>query len=196
MQPKNWIDHKVHFTPDTWRTPKKQGNIILTGLNVTGADANHLIRCVQRFLKDVIEVPAQVIAAKRIRSNLIVAELSNVEDKIKVLRNRFMLLRKGTRVCIYADRAVRERVMLDQLAKRAEEEAAKGHSVRMGYMKVLVDGTIYRWSDDIQQVVEVTQGFLYYQRDVLKALFTAISNGSAHCINASTRNVGEEEEKA
>lgn len=67
---------------------ERKNNIVIKGWNV-GRERQSLIRKIEDFLKDRIEVEAKIVQARTIGKNRIVqAKVENWKDKIKIMQNK------------------------------------------------------------------------------------------------------------
>lgn len=72
--------------------------------------------------------------------DMILVKMRDFEEKLEVLRNKNKL--RGIECYIDNDMTKEERSIQATLRRRAKEEAEKGHTVRVGYRKIQING---RW---------------------------------------------------
>ena len=82
-----------------------------------------------------------------------VVKMSKLIDKINVMRNKNKL--KGQQVYIEDQLTEKESEIQFQIRKRAREEQATGKRVKVGYMKLCINGVWFRWDEIDQQLIEV-----------------------------------------
>ena len=82
-----------------------------------------------------------------------VVKMSKLIDKINVMRNKNKL--KGQQVYIEDQLTEKESEIQFQIRKRAREEQATGKRVKVGYMKLCINGVWFRWDEVDQQLIEV-----------------------------------------
>lgn len=156
LQSSNANYKKPQKVRDGWNVKKLPNNIILSGLNVADiADETLLKRKIAKYFFDTFGRKVRVKRARKVSGLLCVAELESMQDKIMLMRATSRHYNRNGHVCIYADRALRERIMLTGLTKKAEKEIRKGNEVRFGFMKLYVNNEILRWSDIKQKMVKV-----------------------------------------
>lgn len=141
---------------DHWGVRKHVNNIILSGLYVGDVCQEELLkRKILKYISYTYGINVRVKAATKVSDMLCVAELQDMQDKIRLMKATSLNNDRTNHVCIYADRARRERIMLSAITAKAELEIRRGRNVRFGYMKIFVDNRPWVWSDRDQKMVEV-----------------------------------------
>ena len=82
---------------------------------------------------------------------LIVAKVASVAEKIEVMKNKGKL--KGKWIYIDDDLTKEERETQSEIRKQAREERDKGKTVKVGYKKLIINGTLFKWCEKEKKVV-------------------------------------------
>ena len=75
---------------------------------------------------------------------MIRVKMENFEDKLEVMKNKRRL--EGTDCYIENDLTKEERGIQAELRRRAREEASKGHTVKIGYKKIQINGQWHNYN--------------------------------------------------
>lgn len=140
---------------DNWGVQIKPNNIVLFGLDLKDWEGEKLKRKLENYFLRVLGLNVPVKSAKKLKSILCMIELKHMEDKIEILKHRYFLQTYQNNAYIYGDRAFRERIIIDSLAQKAEEELAKGKPIRIQYMRLYVDKVPWVWDNNKQMLVKV-----------------------------------------
>lgn len=140
---------------------KSVNNIILSGLYVGDASQEELLKHkILQYILDRYHMRLRIKKAKKVSDWLCVAELQTMQEKIRLMKAKAVNEDMQNNVCIYADRARRERIILTAITNKAEKEMRRGKNVRFGYMKIYVDGDPWVWSDQNRKMVKVGQNLI------------------------------------
>ncbi|KAJ8686028.1 hypothetical protein QAD02_021821 [Eretmocerus hayati] len=126
---------------------EKKNNIIIRGFHTQSQNISHEV---ESYLNVNLQLDINVTEANLIRvprgKNLIVAKLSSIEEKIRVMQNRNKL--RDPSVSIANNRTRKERETQSNLNQIAEKMKSEGKTVTVGYRKLIVDGNVMIWKDD------------------------------------------------
>lgn len=82
-------------------------------------------------------------------------ELKNEQDKKKLMQAKSKLKNlKGETIYINDDLTNREREMQKIIRQMAKKERENGKTVKIGYRKLIVNGTEWRWNSDKEILVK------------------------------------------
>lgn len=142
-----------------WNVKPGKKNLILIGLLAGSYSAKDLAEEIEAVFRDELEVKAKLRRAKEIREGLHWIELDKLSDKPKILDAAYKLLwRDRTRVHIFTDEHPRDRVGLEAMSKKAEDERMQGKRVEIYNMGVKLDGVrTWAWDDEDQKLVKVME---------------------------------------
>lgn len=142
---------------DAQEKKKRKNNTIISGLTV---EDNNLETNIEEFHKTNLEVEVKVKNAAKIRNQrnipMYKVEWNSWEDKARVMQNKYKLKNKAERIYIENDLTINERQIQAELRNIAKTERVNNKSVKVGYRKITIDGTDYKWNPYIKGVVEVT----------------------------------------
>ena len=155
MQEKQWIEERRSLVQrlvnieknDEYRHKQEiKNNIVISGFEPS---TNHLGNEIQTMLEEKLSVHVDIFQVRRIKVNgkrdLLIAKLANQDQKQSVMDNKKKL--KGTKLYISHDRTLKERAIQRTISQLANEEKAKGSNVKIGFMKITIDGTTKVWRE-------------------------------------------------
>lgn len=126
----------------------RRNNVVIQGeIEKLMQEGTGLVERIGGLLLEEAKVNVQIDAAFKIgkKKDLILVKFRNFEDKQIVMKSRNLLLEK--KVYINNDLTPKERTIQRHILQRAKEEKARGHSTRIGYMKLKIDETWWEWDD-------------------------------------------------
>lgn len=123
------------------------------GLAIPSDSQEEMRRQIENFFSKHLAVNATVVSVTRTGARSYVVKLDSHENRLKILENKNRLIGKGICVFIEADLTKRELMIQNIITRKAEEERAKGHYVRVGHMRLFVDGTRWIWDDKQRKLV-------------------------------------------
>lgn len=128
-------------------------NIIIKGANLQGPEVE---KKVEELLGNKIQVKATITASYNIsktgEKDIILAKVQNWQQKMDIMRNKIKL--RGSGIYIESDMTLQERNIQLQIRKIAREERSKQKTVKVGYEKLWINGTMYKWDKKENGVVE------------------------------------------
>ena len=130
----------------------RRQNLIIKGMAFNPVN---LVRGVEEFFEQKLETKVRVKKAVKLNrgsggddinseGNVLVC-LESLDDKKSIMRKRGLL--KGSRVYVDDDLTKKERVIHKEIWEHAKEHIEKGSRVKRGYMKLIIDGTCWRWNE-------------------------------------------------
>ncbi|KAK9675038.1 hypothetical protein QE152_g40691 [Popillia japonica] len=109
-------------------------------------DKQELKEAMQEFLKKYLEVDMTVRNACKLGKQTCLLELENTTDKIEVMKKKNKLRSIGNEnVYINDDLSKRQREIQQIIRTKGKEEKNKGHAVKIGYGKLTVNNTEWKW---------------------------------------------------
>ncbi|KAK9674938.1 hypothetical protein QE152_g40755 [Popillia japonica] len=97
----------------------------------------------KKFMEEEIGIKPTVKTARRLGKRTCMVELGSEDEKLVVMQNKSKLRnRPGNKVFIEDDLTREERI----IRQRAKEEKNKGKQVKIGLLKLVVDGQIWKWN--------------------------------------------------
>lgn len=128
---------------------ERKNNIIIKGTNLEGPELKNKVKT---YLKNKLQADVEVEEAREIGNkkegrSTITVKFGNWENKQEVLKNKNKL--KGEKIFIDHDLTIKERNIQKKLRDIGKTEAAKGHTVRIGYKKIFINGTKHIWNEEL-----------------------------------------------
>lgn len=117
----------------------RRRNIFVKGTRTTGAGIKEEL---VEFLGEKTGVKIYVNKVRIIGGGLVV-EMESMANKLDLMKNKKFL--RGTDIRIEDDLTNREKEVQEWLKSIEKEERKNGLEVRVGYLKIRVDGIQYRW---------------------------------------------------
>lgn len=114
----------------------------------------HLARELEEFFANELDVYATVSNATKLRASMIVVEIDDINDKKSILRNRRMVAHRGVTIYL-AQLSKAPRDIQMEIARRADEERAKGNFVKLGRFELFINNTRFHWDDEKGKLVKV-----------------------------------------
>lgn len=138
------------------RIEKEQAknSIVISGLEMEKKDGEELKQSLERFLEGTIGVNVQIKEARKIGTKICKVDLSSVYEKEAVMKNKNKLKRLQERIYINNEMTKEEREIQKKIKKIAEEERKKGKNTKIGFQKVMVDGTEWRWNREQEELIQ------------------------------------------
>lgn len=138
--------HLLESKKESRQRMERRENVVIHNLEINTDDR---VREVKRFFTDSLDLNVDVKEVVSVRTaghrNLAVVKLDNLDDKKKVMQARNKLT--DPKLYITADRTKRERETQKKIMALAAEERKKGKEVKVGHMKLSVDGETKVWRD-------------------------------------------------
>ncbi|XP_046145439.1 trichohyalin-like [Osmia bicornis bicornis] len=140
---------KLEQLDRNWEATKRRerkNNIIVRGKKWPTRNEKEEI---EKLLREELNTDAK---ARRVRvlgneRNMAVVEMESWEDKAKVRRMKKELKDKGQMIFIDNDYTQKEREIQRKLVTRAKKEKEKGAQVKVGYMKIQIQGKWWFWNE-------------------------------------------------
>lgn len=129
----------------------RKKNIIVKGVRAVGKGIKEEIKeIVRKFMnRDIYIEKIRVIGGG------VLVELQSMENKIELMKRKGLL--KGIGIWIEDDHTVREKQVQEWLERLKEEEKRRGHEIRVGYQKIMVDGEWYEWREKEGKLGQVSK---------------------------------------
>lgn len=125
----------------------RKKNIVVQGLTINTEDRKLLKENMEKFIEEEIGVKTTIKSAHRLGRKTCLLELYSQENKIEVMQNKTKLRnRQGDKIFINDDLTREERDIGKKIRQKAKEEKINGKKVKMGFMKLIVDGQIWKWN--------------------------------------------------
>lgn len=125
---------------------EKRDNIVIHNLEVSPNEPKNAAR---QFLKHNMDLDIDLKEATQMttanRKKLVLCKLRSWEDKKLVMQSKDKL--KNSSFYITHDRTKKQRVSQNMINEMGKEEESKGRQVKVGYLKLTVDGTTKFWRE-------------------------------------------------
>lgn len=119
----------------------RKKNLIIRGIRTVGKGLKGEVKSV---IKKMLGIEIYISKVTAIAGGLLV-KLVAFENKLEILKKKGML--KGINLWIEEDLTEREKEIQEWLGKIAKEEEEGGREVRMGYLKINIEGNWYEWDE-------------------------------------------------
>lgn len=132
---------------------RKQNNIIISGLKMDTSDSIILKQAMANFTKEHLQVEAKIKLVRKLGPKTCLVELESAEEKRKIMQNKAKLRNlKGEKIFINDDLTKKEMEMQKNLRTMAQEERNSGKVVKVGYQKLIINGTEWRWNKEREKL--------------------------------------------
>lgn len=149
-----YIKEKMeHFEND-----KRRKNVVIQGLNIDTEDMNALKNEIESFIKQELDVEVDIKRGKKLGPKVCLIELNEMEDKIKIMRNKSKLRNnRNAKIFINDDLSKAERIIQSKIRNRMKEERKTGKNVKMRQQKLIIDGVIWNWNEQANDLIRQNQ---------------------------------------
>lgn len=134
----------------TKKSGRRKRNIVLRGVSEARTESMYEIR---KVIERKLGISVERSRSREEREGLVV-ELGSVKNKIEVIKRKGGL--RGTGWWVEDDLSEREKRVQKWLRTIKEEETRNGLDVKVGYMKIRVDGIWYVWDGEEGRIKEMT----------------------------------------
>lgn len=144
---------------EQWERKERKNNIIVNGLKISGMDPKKKIEeLVEKELGIKVEIKEAYRLGKDEKKSMFLAKIGSWEEKEQIMRAKKNLAKPGKKkedmVYINDDLTVRERNIQKEISAKAKEERDKGKKVKIGYGKLIIDGTAWKWNEKEKKLLE------------------------------------------
>lgn len=121
--------------------------MILTGIEIDTNDTKIIAGAIKDVFREGLKLTIEPKKVLKIGSKTCLVEMENMEDKRKLMENKYKLKEiKDKRIYVNDDLTKNELEIRKKLRAIAQEEKLKGKEVKIGYSKLTVDGNVWRWN--------------------------------------------------
>lgn len=129
---------------------RRKNNLVIRGV---GAERYESMHEVKQKMERKLGIRMEIKRCREGREGIVV-EMGSVRNKIEVMRRKGGL--KETGWWVDDDFTEREKRVQEWLRKIEEEETRNGLRVKIGYMKIRVEGIWYKWDEEKGQIREMS----------------------------------------
>lgn len=129
---------------------ERRNNVIIKGIGME--EERGSVADMKKWMREKINVEVDPKSVSPIGRDMILVELDNWEQKQEILRKRTAL--KGTRFYINPDLTKKERVIQKKIRDAAKSARQKGSNVKIGHLKLRINGTWFEWDYEESKLVE------------------------------------------
>lgn len=147
------LDKKV----ETLEREKKRNNLIIVGYEPHSSNNQELKNEIKEFYRKALNVDVNIKNAKKIGNKVCAIEMENWEGKIKILKaksNLRYIQDTNTRIYINNDLTDKEKEIQAHIRVIEKRERNSGHTTKMGYKKLMINGIKWEWSEERQELLE------------------------------------------
>lgn len=115
----------------------KRNNLVIKGLEIETNNSKVLKESLEDFITRHMQVPFKLRRADKIY----VMETEDLTDKINILKNKTKFMEiKERKIYINSDMTKTEREIQSMIRKQARVEREEGKQIKIGHMKLTIDG--------------------------------------------------------
>lgn len=148
---KNEVKKLKRIIEDKERKDRKN-NIVIRGLRNEKEEAKKVGK---EFLEKEFGAGGKIKYIKtegKEKREVIIVEMENWQTKEKIMKEKSKL--RGRNIFIDHDKTKEEREVQRKLRERAGREREEGRKVKVGYRKIIVEGKVYIWNDEEEELRE------------------------------------------
>lgn len=135
---------------------KRRNNVVVQGLQIETSEPRKLKETMENFIKEELDIEISIKSARKLGNRTCLVELSNDEEKLKVMQNKSKLKGIQTdKIFINDDMSKNEREVQAKIRNIAKMEKAKGKKVKIGYQKIEIDKQKWVWSKEKGELEEL-----------------------------------------
>jgi cell division protein FtsX len=128
---------------------RRKNNIVITGWRSEGSSKQQSREEVEKFIKENIG-EAKVKDCYNINKEQILVQMEEWSGKEKVMKQKGKLRgnRATEKIFIDNDLTTKEREIQKKIRAIAREERRQGKDLKVGYMKITIEGVQMRWNEE------------------------------------------------
>jgi hypothetical protein len=128
---------------------RRKNNIVITGWRSEGSSKQQSREEVEKFIKENIG-EAKVKDCYNINKDQILVQMEEWSGKEKVMKQKGKLRgnRATKKIFIDNDLTKKEREIQKKIRAIAREEKRQGKDLKVGYMKITIEGVQMRWNEE------------------------------------------------
>lgn len=132
---------------------KRRKRLIVRGLQVRGGRETAKVE-IEQFIQNNLGVQVELTQVEQLKSDMVLIKTRDMHSKIEILKNKGKLRSTHRAVFIQQDMTYNERVIQGKLFRRVREERERGNEARIYYRKIIVNGRVFKWDENIGDVIE------------------------------------------
>lgn len=132
---------------------KRKNNVIINGMKMDVEDKKVLKEVMENMFEKEMQIKVDVKAAHKLGERTCLIELEKEREKELIMNNKHKLKDlRSERIYINHDMTKMEREKAKEIRKTAKQEMEKGKKVKIGYNKIVVEGTSWRWNRNTEKL--------------------------------------------
>jgi hypothetical protein len=132
---------------DALEKEKRRNNVVIQGINIGAENQKEIVEELKKFTKVELGVDVEIKEVRKMGIKTCLMELANSDDKAKVMKNKNKLRSNKEQIFINDDMSKKERIIQGKIRRRAQEEKRKGHSVKIGFLKLIINDEVWKWDE-------------------------------------------------
>lgn len=136
--------NKLERRIENMEKEKRKNNIVVTGIEIVEKDGE-MEKQMEEWMNTELGVESKVKEVKRITQNRTLVSIENFNGTLRVLRSKNKL--RGKKIYIDSDLTPQERDIQKKLRQTARKLREEGKNVKIGHMKLIVDGKEMLWNE-------------------------------------------------
>lgn len=128
---------------------RRRNNIIIKGLKLKEEKPEQMEKEISNLFKEEVGEEVNIKTVNKIGKETILVEMENWEQKIKIMKGKYKLMKnEGTRkIYIDNDLTKNEREIQKKIYLEAKERRKDGWQVKVGYKKIKIGEDLWSWNE-------------------------------------------------
>lgn len=125
---------------------KKKNNIIVSGISENAGDEDAVKEEVAKVLKEELKIEANIKSTRRIATGKYIIKMEKFTEKLEILRKKHRLKQAKNKIIYINDDLTKAEIEIQQkITEVAKKEKQNGKHVKMGFMKLYINGKEWKW---------------------------------------------------
>lgn len=130
-------------------------NVIISGLQIQASDKNTMVQVANEQIKKLWNVNLVVTDVWQINDEITGVKLARWEDKLVLFKAANKI--KNKEIFVNSDLTLKEREIQRELRSIKKQEIEKGNKAAVGYQKIFINNTEYRWDPQGKKLINMTE---------------------------------------
>lgn len=148
---------RVKIRVEQYEKEKKTKNVIVQGLPMDTNNPNELKATMTNFIETELGIEVKIDEVYKLSNKTCLVKTNNINEKEKIMQNKSKLRTIKPKIYINNDLTQEEMKVQQEIQKIAKAEKSKGKNTRIGYQKLIIDGTIWKWNKEKHELEKIKQ---------------------------------------
>lgn len=140
---------------DQYEKEKKTNNVIVQGIPMKNSNPNKLKETITDFMKKELGIDVKIDEAYKLSEKTCLVKTTSRNEKMKIMQNKSKLRTVKPVIYINNDLTQEEMKIQKEILKIAKTEKTKGKNVQVGHQKLNIDGAIWKWNKEKNELVGI-----------------------------------------